>query len=80
MPHETYRSLADLPDTIPVFPLSGVLLFPRWSLPLNIFEPRYLNMVDDAMSMAVNIRGTPIDAVGMASQSYTVLQAVIECV
>lgn len=35
---------------IPVFPLSGVLLFPRWSLPLNIFEPRYLNMIDDAMS------------------------------
>lgn len=50
MPHDTYRSLADLPDTIPVFPLSGVLLFPRWSLPLNIFEPRYLNMIDDAMS------------------------------
>jgi Lon protease-like protein len=50
VPHETYRSLADLPDAIPVFPLSGVLLFPRWSLPLNIFEPRYLNMVDDAMS------------------------------
>ncbi len=47
---ETYRKLSDLPDTIPVFPLAGVLLFPRWSLPLNIFEPRYLNMVDDAMS------------------------------
>ncbi|MEM7327998.1 MAG: LON peptidase substrate-binding domain-containing protein [Pseudomonadota bacterium] len=50
MPNESYRKLSDLPDTIPVFPLSGVLLFPRWSLPLNIFEPRYLNMVDDAMS------------------------------
>ncbi|MEL7110016.1 MAG: LON peptidase substrate-binding domain-containing protein [Pseudomonadota bacterium] len=50
MPHETYRKITDLPDTIPVFPLSGVLLFPRWSLPLNIFEPRYLNMIDDAMS------------------------------
>ena len=47
---ETYRKLTDLPETIPVFPLSGVLLFPRWSLPLNIFEPRYLNMIDDAMS------------------------------
>lgn len=46
---ETYRKLSDLPDTIPVFPLTGVLLFPRWSLPLNIFEPRYLNMIDDAM-------------------------------
>ncbi len=50
MPVETYHRLSDLPDTIPVFPLSGVLLFPRWSLPLNIFEPRYLNMIDDAMS------------------------------
>ncbi|MHA7858703.1 MAG: LON peptidase substrate-binding domain-containing protein [Henriciella sp.] len=47
---ETYRKLTDLPETIAVFPLSGVLLFPRWSLPLNIFEPRYLNMIDDAMS------------------------------
>jgi len=50
VPQETYRKLTDLPDNIPVFPLSGVLLFPRWSLPLNIFEPRYLNMIDDAMS------------------------------
>jgi Lon protease-like protein len=50
VPQDTYRNLSDLPDTIPVFPLSGVLLFPRWSLPLNIFEPRYLNMIDDAMS------------------------------
>lgn len=50
MPLETYRKLSDLPETLPVFPLSGVLLFPRWSLPLNIFEPRYLNMIDDAMS------------------------------
>ena len=47
---DSYRKLSDLPETIPVFPLSGVLLFPRWSLPLNIFEPRYLNMIDDAMS------------------------------
>lgn len=50
MPVETYRKLSDLPDILPVFPLSGVLLFPRWSLPLNIFEPRYLNMIDDAMA------------------------------
>ena len=50
MTFETYRKLSDLPESIPVFPLSGVLLFPRWSLPLNIFEPRYLNMIDDAMS------------------------------
>jgi uncharacterized protein len=44
-----YRSLADLPPVLPVFPLSGVLLLPRTRLPLNIFEPRYLHMVDAAM-------------------------------
>ena len=38
---------ADLPDTIPVFPLPGALLLPRARLPLNIFEPRYLAMLDD---------------------------------
>jgi hypothetical protein len=43
------RELGDLPQTIPVFPLSGVLLLPRGRLPLNIFEPRYLAMTDDAM-------------------------------
>lgn len=46
---ESYRHVSDLPEIIPVFPLAGVLLFPRWSLPLNIFEPRYLNMIDDAL-------------------------------
>ena len=44
-----YRKTADLPDAIAVFPLPGALLFPRSELPLNIFEPRYLNMFDDAM-------------------------------
>ncbi len=42
-------SLADLPDTIPVFPLPGALLLPRARLPLNIFEPRYLAMLDDTL-------------------------------
>ena len=41
--------LTDLPDTIPVFPLSGALLLPRARLQLHIFEPRYLQMVDDAL-------------------------------
>ena len=45
-----YRSVDQLPDTLTVFPLAGVVLFPHWHLPLNIFEPRYLNMVDDAMA------------------------------
>jgi Lon protease-like protein len=38
-----------LPTVIPVFPLSSVLLLPRGELPLNIFEPRYLSMVEDAL-------------------------------
>lgn len=44
-----YRAPSDLPDTIPVFPLPGALLLPRGNLPLNIFEPRYLAMIDDAL-------------------------------
>jgi Lon protease-like protein len=40
----------DLPGTLPIFPLSGVLLLPRGRLPLNIFEPRYLNMTRDALA------------------------------
>lgn len=46
---ETYRSPADLPRQVPIFPLAGALLLPRAHLPLNIFEPRYLEMIDDAM-------------------------------
>lgn len=42
-------SLADLPDLIPVFPLPGALLLPRSRLPLNIFEPRYLAMLEDTL-------------------------------
>ena len=44
-----YRGPADLPEVIPVFPLPGALLLPRGQMPLNIFEPRYLAMVDDAL-------------------------------
>ncbi len=40
---------AALPETIPIFPLAGVLLLPRGHLPLNIFEPRYLAMTRDAL-------------------------------
>jgi Lon protease-like protein len=45
-----YSKTADLPQVIPIFPLDGVLLLPHGQLPLNVFEPRYLNMVDDAMA------------------------------
>jgi Lon protease-like protein len=42
-------TLQDLPKVLPIFPLSGVLLLPRGTLRLNIFEPRYLAMLDDAL-------------------------------
>ncbi len=45
-----YVRVADLPQVIPILPLPGAILLPRGQLPLNIFEPRYLNMVDDAMA------------------------------
>lgn len=47
--NKTYNSPSELPATIPVFPLHGALLLPRGELPLNIFEPRYLAMIDDAL-------------------------------
>ena len=45
-----FLTLSDLPQTLPVFPLTGVLLLPRSALPLNIYEPRYLEMIDDVLS------------------------------
>jgi Lon protease-like protein len=44
-----YRGPIDLPEVIPVFPLPGALLLPRGTMPLNIFEPRYLAMIDDSL-------------------------------
>jgi len=48
--HAFDPSFDALPETLPIFPLTGVLLLPRAKLPLNIFEPRYLNMTFDAMA------------------------------
>lgn len=45
-----YLKPEDLPEAIPVFPLTGALLLPGGQLPLNIFEPRYLSMFDDAIA------------------------------
>jgi Lon protease-like protein len=47
--HAGYKGPADCPAVIPIFPLPGALLLPRGQMPLNIFEPRYLAMVDDAL-------------------------------
>ncbi|ABF62788.1 peptidase S16 lon-like protein [Ruegeria sp. TM1040] len=54
---------ADLPDTIPVFPLPGALLLPRAKLPLHIFEPRYLQMLEDVLK-------TPNRVIGMIQPSH----------
>src|SRR5689334_9274146 len=52
-----YRGPGDLPNVIPVFPLPGALLLPRGQMPLNIFEPRYLAMVDDALRSGLRLIG-----------------------
>ncbi|NBC96919.1 MAG: ATP-dependent protease [Deinococcus-Thermus bacterium] len=50
-------SAADLPQSIPVFPLPGALLLPRARLPLHIFEPRYLAMLDDCLKTKERLIG-----------------------
>lgn len=47
--NRSYEHLHDLPGLLPIFPLSGALLLPRGQMPLNIFEPRYLQMIEDAL-------------------------------
>ncbi len=47
---DRYRSIADMPKALPLFPLRGAILLPRASLTLNVFEPRYLALVDHALS------------------------------
>ncbi len=47
--NHSYRAPDELPASFPIFPLSKALLLPRGQLPLNVFEPRYLAMVDDAI-------------------------------
>jgi Lon protease-like protein len=49
---ERYRRPADLPPRIPLFPLRGAILLPGATLPLNVFEPRYLELIDHVMSGA----------------------------
>ncbi|TRD19845.1 LON peptidase substrate-binding domain-containing protein [Palleronia caenipelagi] len=50
-------SASDLPQTIPIFPLPGALLLPRGRLPLHIFEPRYLAMIEDCMKTSERLIG-----------------------
>ena len=48
--NRTYAAPADMPAAIPLFPLEGALLLPRRPIQLTVFEPRYLAMLDDALS------------------------------
>ena len=48
---------ADLPDIVPVFPLPGALVLPRGHLPLHIFEPRYLAMLEDVLKTSHRLIG-----------------------
>jgi len=51
------KNPADLPETIPIFPLPGALLLPRSRLPLHIFEPRYLAMIEDCLKTPERLIG-----------------------
>lgn len=68
------KSAPDLPDTIPVFPLPGALLLPRARLPLHIFEPRYLAMLDDVLKTPARLIGMiqPYDAPGSAGKLHSI--------
>ncbi len=57
MPGPFDPDFADLPDEIPIFPLGGALLLPHGRLPLNIFEPRYLNMTAAALAAPQRLIG-----------------------
>jgi len=54
---KSYKSIDELPSKIAVFPLTGAVLFPQTQLPLNIFEPRYLQMIDEVLSSPDRIMG-----------------------
>ncbi len=67
---------ADLPDTIPLFSLPGALLLPRTRLPLNIFEPRYLAMLEDTLKTSHRLIGMvqPLDQAtnGQTARNHTI--------
>ncbi len=67
-------SPTDLPDIIPVFPLPGALLLPRSRLPLHLFEPRYLAMLDDVLKTSSRLIGMvqPYDAPGKDGKLHSI--------
>ena len=54
---KSYNSITELPSKIALFPLTGAVLFPQTQLPLNIFEPRYVQMIDEVLSSPDRIMG-----------------------
>lgn len=73
----TVRKITELPVAIPVFPLGGAILFPGAVLPLNVFEPRYLAMVDAALA-GRRLIGM-IQPAGMASEADIPQLAEVGC-
>ena len=65
---------SDLPGTLPVFPLPGALLLPRARLPLHLFEPRYLSMLDDVLKTSSRLIGMvqPYDAPGEENKLHSI--------
>jgi Lon protease-like protein len=72
------KHITDLPDTIPIFPLPGALLLPRARLPLHIFEPRYLQMLEDCMKTPERLIGMiqPRDVPANYASDSTKLQSI----
>jgi uncharacterized protein len=64
--------LADLPTTIPIFPLADVLLLPRGELPLHVFEPRYIAMVNDALANPARLIGIIQPSTNHAHELYQI--------
>lgn len=64
----------ELPDTIAIFPLPGALLLPRARLPLHIFEPRYLAMIDDVLKTPARLIGMiqPFEGAGGADRLHSI--------
>ena len=64
------KHIADLPDTIAVFPLPGAILLPRSRLPLHIFEPRYLAMIEDCLK-SDHRRGLPLQSLDQSDSQQS---------
>ena len=78
-----YRNIVDIPQRIPLFPLQEAILLPRTNLPLNIFEPRYLNMVDEALAgnrLIGMIQPVRADQIAMIPEDDHVSLRTIGCV